>query len=151
LLAAQAVCRSLPQSKELEIYYRPSTYHSGLKLWIEELGCYVQRFPQLLHGRLIASGGCVGLPEGGEKVHPISANICLKVSETSPSRFGCFLEATSPDKGIGQLDKAPPDHLPITEIDVKFERFTQIDKCRVPSFETSLSNRNARQQISPFS
>ena len=46
----------LPQPKELEIYYRPSTKQSGLKLWIGELGCNVQRFPQRLVGRLIASG-----------------------------------------------------------------------------------------------
>src|SRR5580704_1112112 len=102
-------------------------------------------------GRLVTCGLCEGLAEVSEKAHPIRADICLKVSEPSPSCFGCFLEATSPDKGIGQLDKAFPDHLPISEIDVNFERFTQVDKCRVPSFKTSLGHRKARQQVSPFS
>ena len=74
-----------------------------------------------------------------------------KVGEPAMSCFDCFLEAASPEKSIGQLGKAPPDHLAITEIDVNFERFTEIGKCRVPLFKTSLGHRKARQQVSPFS
>ena len=89
--------------------------------------------------------------EGSEKTRPVSANVCLKVSEPATCCFGCFLEAASPDKGIGQLGKASPDHLSIAEIDVNFERFTEIGQRRVPSFKTSLGHRKARQQLSPLS
>ena len=112
LFAEEAVCGSLPQPKELDIYYRPNTKQSGLKLWIGELGCNVQRFPQRLVGRLIDSSGCERLREGSEKTRPVSANIRLKVSKPATSCFGCFLEAASPDKGIGQLGKAPAHSSP---------------------------------------
>ena len=67
------------------------------------------------------------------------------------SGFDGFLEATSRDEGIGQLGKAPPDHLPIIEIDVNFECFTEIGKHCVPSIKTALGHRKARQQVGPLS
>src|SRR5260370_11358420 len=100
--------------------------------------------------RLVVSSGCVGLPEASEKTRPVCANICLKIPETATSCFGCFLQATRPDKYRGQLVASPRDHLTITERDVDFERFIQICKRDVPSFKTSLGKRNTRQQVRPL-
>src|SRR4030088_3118353 len=101
--------------------------------------------------RLVDTSGRVGLPEDSEKTRPAGTNICLKIPETAMSCFGCFVQATSPDKDSGQLGRAPRDHLPIAESDVDFERFIETGKCDVPSFKTSLGNRYADQQVSPFS
>src|ERR1700730_1999504 len=96
-------------------------------------------------GRLITCGSCPRLAEGSEKKRPLSADICLKVSEPTTRYFGRLPKATtSPDNGIGQLREALPDLPAITEIDVNFERFTEIGKRRVPSFKTSLGDRKAR-------
>ncbi len=106
LFAEEVVCGGLSQPKEVETYYRPRTQQSGLKLRIGELGCHIQRFLQRLVGRLIACCGSVGVPEGSEKTRPVSANICLKVGEPATSYLDCFLAATSPGKGIGQVGKS---------------------------------------------
>jgi hypothetical protein len=157
----------------VEVYYRRSSKQAGHKLWIgelkrniqrlpqrlifrleacdRELECCVQAFPQPFTGWPIARRGGVSLPEGDEKARPVSADLSLKVGESATSCFGCFLEAASPDKSIGQLGKALADLLPIIEIDENFERLTEIGKCRIPSFKTSLGDRKARQQVSPFS
>ncbi len=89
-----------------------NTKQSGLKLWIGELGCNVQRFPQCLFGRLIGSGRLHSACARVAKRRARSALTSrLKVSKPAPCCFGCFLEAASPDRGIGQLVKASPDHL----------------------------------------
>src|ERR1700682_1604998 len=151
LFAKEPVCSNLAQPKELDIYYRPDTKQSGLKLWIGELGCNVQRFPQCLVGRLIDSGRCKRLREDSEKTRPVSANLCRKVRKPAPCCFGCFLEAASPDRGGGQLGKASPDHRAIIEVYVNFEHFTQMGYRRVPLIKPSLGHRQARQQVSPLS
>jgi hypothetical protein len=83
------------------VYYRPGTQQSGCQLWIGELGSNVQSFLQRLMGRLLSSGGCVGLPEGTEKMGPIGTDSCQKESERATRDVACFLEATSPDEGRG--------------------------------------------------
>jgi len=123
---------------------------SSLQLWIGKLPCNVKRFPQRLMGRLITYGGCASVPEGSEKTHPISADISPKVGESATSCWDCFVEATSPYKSIGQLDKASPYHPAIIEVDVNFNYFTEMGKCRVPLIKTSLGHRKARQQVGPF-
>ncbi len=140
----------LSQPKKVEIYGQPDTTQSGLKLWIGKLGCNVKRFPQRLISRLIACGGSAGVREGSEKTHPVNANIGHKIGESATSCFGRFVEATSPNKSIGQLDKASSDHLAIIEVDVNFDDLTEMGKCRVPLIKTSLGPRKARQQVGPF-
>src|ERR1700730_9954342 len=107
-------------------------------------------------GRLTVCGGSEGLPESNEKTRPGDsdirpAGICGKVSEASMSCFRSLLEATRPENGFDQSGKAPRGHLLIIELDVDFERFTEIGNRFVQPFETSLRHRKARQQVSPFS
>src|ERR1700730_1640125 len=64
--------------------------------------------------------------------------------------FGCLLEAAGPHKSRRQVGKGPPNHLQIGELDVNFERLIEMGKCRVILFKTLLSNRKARQQVSPL-
>src|ERR1700687_2460216 len=106
-------------------------------------------------GRLTVCGGSEGLPESNEKTRPGDsdiqpAGICGKVSEASMSCFSSLLEATRPENGFDQSGKAPRGHLLIIELDVDFERFTEIGNRFVQPFETSLRHRKARQQVRPF-
>src|SRR5690348_12032610 len=124
-------------------------------------------------GRLIDSRGGAGLAEGGEKTRPFSANFCLRMRESAICCFGCFLRAAGPHKcscqiesatcGFGcflvaagphesscQVGKGPSDHVQVAAIDVNFECFVEMSKCRVPLFEPLLRDREARQQVSPL-
>ena len=107
--------------------------------------------PQCLVGRLIDSGSGKRLREGREKTRPVGANLCLQVSKPAPRRFGCFLEAASPDRGGGQLGKASPGHLAIIEVDVNVEHLTLMGYRRIPLIKPALGHRKTRQQVSPFS
>ncbi len=64
------------------------------------------------------------------------------------SCFGSLLEATRPEKDLDQVGKGPSGHLLLTELDVDFERFTEIGNRFVQVFETSLRHRKVRQQVS---
>ena len=100
------------------------------------------------HGPFTDCGGGQGVPQGSGKTRPVSANICLAVSKPATSCYGRFLEAASPEKAIDQLGKAASHYLPTTELDVNFQRFTEIGKYRSPSLKTALGHRKARQQVS---
>src|ERR1700730_6496028 len=107
-------------------------------------------------GRLTVCGGSDGLPARNQKRRPGDFDIrpagtCGKVSEAAMSCLSSLLEATRPEKGFDQSGKAPRGHLLIIELDVDFERFTEIGNRFVQPFETSLRHRKARQQVSPFS
>jgi hypothetical protein len=102
------------------------------------------------HGPFTDCGGCQGVPQGSGKTRPASANICLAVSKPATSCYGRFLEPASPEKAIDQLGKAASHYLPTAELDVNFQRFTEIGKYRSPLLKTSLGHRKARQQVSPL-
>jgi hypothetical protein len=74
----------------------------------------------------------------------MNAKICRVINESAKSGFGCFLEAASRTTGVGQISKAPADHLSIADPCGNFERFSQMTNCRVPLFETSLGRRKTR-------
>src|ERR1700730_16747377 len=106
-------------------------------------------------GRLTVCGGSDGLPARNQKRRPGDFDIrpagtCGKVSESSMSCFSSLLEATRPENGFDQSGKAPRGHLLIIELDVDFERITEIGNRFVQPFETSLRHRKARQQVRPF-
>ena len=99
----------------------------------------------------MASDRRIGMAKAGQKTHAVNADIALKVSQPATSHFDSLLDAAGKDQGIGGFGKALADHLAIAEAQVDFERFTQIGKCRVPSFKTSLGRREVRQQLRPSS
>src|SRR6266446_5884371 len=81
----------------------------------------------------------------------MNAKICRKPGESTKSSLRCFIEAASPEAGVGQINKARANHLSVAGLKVNFERFTQMGDCRVPLFQASLGHRKAHQQVSPLS
>src|SRR5208282_5537420 len=101
LFAAKSIFRSFSQTKEMQIYNRPSAEHPGLKLWIGKFGCYIECFPQRLTSFLTTCRGRAGLPEDSEEACPVSADVRPKEVESATSGLDCVPEAAHPDEGIG--------------------------------------------------
>src|SRR5258708_5197886 len=135
----------------MQMYYRPSAKHPGLKLFFGETRRNLQRLPHRLTSRLTACGSRAGLAERREKVQPIGADVLAQVGESAPRGFTRFLEAANPDECIRQLGKALADHLPVAETGVNFEHLAETGNCGVPLFKTQFGHREASQQVRPFS
>src|SRR5258708_29129653 len=92
----------------------------------------LQRLAQRLLCRLVDSGEGMGHPQDRQKMRPVSANLCLKVSKPALCGFDSFLKAANQEESIGQPVNCPYDCLSIRQIDINFERFAEIGHHHLP-------------------